>query len=398
MRARDTRVRVLIDATAMPINRGGVARYVDELIHAIDADLVVACQPRDVARYQTLAPDAVIVAGPRAIAWRGYRLIWEQLGLPRVARRHDVDAVHSPHYTTPLLMARPRVVTVHDVTFFTDPAMHRPIKRWFFRLWIRVSVRLADEVIAPSRATAIELERAIGFRADDVLIAHHGVDHERFAPPERSRIDHTLERHDIQRPYVLSLGTIEPRKNLRALIRAHALLCEQRGTAPLLVLAGARGSMTGVDAAVREHPHPELIRRLGYVESDDVVPLLGGAEVVAYPSTGEDVGLPVLEAMAAGAVVLTTRRLAISEVAGDGAAYGDTEPAELARMLGLLLDDAKERARIRRRALTRAAQFSWSVSAATHLVAYRSAASLVPSTTGPVRLPVLDDSSPGAAQ
>ncbi len=150
MRARDNRVRVLIDATAMPIDRGGVARYVDELIRALDADLVVACQPRDVARYTALAPDAVIVPGPRAIAWRGYRLVWEQLGLPRVARRHDVDAVHSPHYTTPLLMARPRVVTVHDVTFFTDPRLHRPIKRWFFRLWIRISVRLADEVIAPA--------------------------------------------------------------------------------------------------------------------------------------------------------------------------------------------------------------------------------------------------------
>ncbi len=238
----------------------------------------------------------------------------------------------------------------------------------------------------------------IGFRADEVLVAHHGVDHTRFAPPELARIEATLDRHDIHQPYVLFLGTIEPRKNVPALIRGHALLGEQRGTAPLLVLAGARGWDTGVDAAVSEHPQPDLIRRLGYVDGDDVVPLLGGAEVVAYPSKGEGFGLPVLEAMAAGAVVLTTRRLAIPEVAGDGAAYGEADPTDLARMLGLLLDDAGERARIRRRALTRAGGFSWRESAAAHLVAYRSAASLVPSTTRPVQLPLLDDSSPGAAQ
>ncbi|MDO9590817.1 MAG: glycosyltransferase family 1 protein [Microcella sp.] len=391
-RERDARVRVLIDATAMPIDRGGVARYVDELVRALDADLVVVCQPRDEQRYRDLAPDAVIVVGPRALSWRGYRLLWEQVSLPRVARRHDVDAVHSPHYTTPLFMARPRVVTVHDVTFFTEPELHRPVKRWFFTTWIRISLRVADEIIAPSRATAIELERATGFRADDVLVAHHGVDHDRFSPPDDSRIDAVLTRHSLNRPYVLFLGTIEPRKNVPALIRAHATLAVERPDAPLLVLAGARGWETGVDAALAEHPRPDLVRRLGYVDADDVVPLLGGADIVAYPSKGEGFGLPVLEAMASGAVVLTTRRLAIPEVAVDGAAYGEPEPDDLARMLRLLLDDAGERRRIRTRALERAAAFSWSESAAAHLVAYRSAASLVPSTTGSLRLPRLDDS------
>lgn len=397
-RARGSRVRVLLDATAMPVDRGGVARYVDELVHALDADLVIACQPRDEQRYRDLAPDATIVAGPRALGWRGFRLTWEQVALPRIARKHDVDVVHSPHYTTPVFMARPRVVTIHDVTFFTNPAMHRPMKRWFFTTWIRLSVRLADEIIAPSRATARELERATGYRADDVLVAHHGVDHERFVPPSADHVEAVLEHHDLRVPYVLFLGTIEPRKNVPALIRAHAQLAAERDDAPLLVLAGARGWETGVEGALAEHPHPQLVRRLGYVATDDVVALLGGAAVVAYPSMGEGFGLPVLEAMSCGAVVLTTRRLAIPEVADDGAVYSEPEADDIARVLGRLLDDERERERVRTRALARASQFSWHESAARHLVAYRSAASLVPSTTGPVQLPELDDAPAEPAQ
>lgn len=371
----------------MPVERGGVARYVDELVHAIDADLIVVCHRRDEERYRTLNPRSTIIVGPRSLAWRGYRLLWEQLALPHLARRHDVDVVHSPHYTTPIFMARPRVVTIHDVTFFTEPHLHRPLKRWFFKMWIRVSVRIADEVITPSRATAEELERVSGHSAHDVLVAHHGVDHERFAPPTPDEIDTVRRELDLDLPYILFLGTIEPRKNVPALIRAHGIIAGRRDDAPMLVLAGARGWETGVEKALAEHPHPELVRSLGYIDAHQVVPLLGGAVVVAYPSEGEGFGLPVLEAMAAGAVVLTTRRLAIPEVAGDGAVYSEPEPPAIASALLDLIDDGEARRDVRDRALARASQFSWRDSAAAHLIAYRAAASLVPPSTGPVPLP-----------
>lgn len=371
---RGSALRVLLDATAMPVDRGGVARYVDELVHTLDVDLVVVCQRRDERRYRGLAPHATVVPGPRSLRWRAFRLVWEQLALPLVAARYGVDVVHSPHYTTPILMARPRVVTVHDVTFFTEPGMHRPLKRWFFTTWIRRSVRLADTIIAPSRATAHELERSTGYSADRVVVAHHGVDHDRFRPPTRDEVTATLGRLGLTEPYVLFLGTIEPRKNVPALIRAHAVLATESSEPPLLVLAGARGWETGVEEALAEHPAPGLVISLGYVDADDIVPLLGGATVVAYPSEGEGFGLPVLEAMAAGAVVLTTRRLALPEVAGDGAAYCEPKSHAIAGALRDLLADPNERERIRERGMQRAAEFSWNNSAATHRQAYRSVA------------------------
>jgi glycosyltransferase involved in cell wall biosynthesis len=375
-------VRVLIDATAMPVDRGGVARYVDELVRALaepgELDVVVACQPRDAERYRALAPTATLAVGPSALAWRGFRLLWEQLGLPLVARAEGVDVVHSPHYTTPLLCRRRRVVTVHDVTFFSEPEVHRPVKRLFFRAWIRLSCRLADVIVTPSRATAVELDRAIGHPVEQTVVAPHGVDHERFRPPEPPRVAATRARYELDGDYVLFLGTIEPRKHVPALIRAHALLAADGAEAPLLVLAGARGWETETERALGEHPHPGSVRVLGYVDADDVVPLLGGATVVAYPSSGEGFGLPVLEAMATGAAVLTTRRLAIPEVAGDAAAYCEPTAESIAAGLRQLIADDAQRATLRRRAIDRAVGFSWQRSAATHAAAYAGSLARLP--------------------
>ena len=114
--------RVLVDATAVPADRGGVGRYVDGLIaalHDVQAGLAIVCQRADAERYGRIAPEARVVAGPAAIAHRPARLAWEQTGLPLVAEQVEADVVHSPHYTMPLRSGRPVVVTIHDATFFT---------------------------------------------------------------------------------------------------------------------------------------------------------------------------------------------------------------------------------------------------------------------------------------
>ena len=116
--------RVLVDATAVPADRGGVGRYVDGLIAALgaaQADIAVACQRADAERYTRMAPHATVVPGPAAISHRPARLAWEQTGLPLVADQVGAQVVHSPHYTLPLRAGRPVVVTIHDATFFTQP-------------------------------------------------------------------------------------------------------------------------------------------------------------------------------------------------------------------------------------------------------------------------------------
>ena len=142
--------RVLVDATAVPADRGALGRYVDGLVAALGAagaDLAVACQRADEERYGRLIPDARVVAGPTAIAHRPARLTWEQTGLPQVAQQVGADVLHVPHYSMPLRCSVPVVVTIHDVTFFTDPDAHGLTTAAFFKSAIRTSVRRAARLL-----------------------------------------------------------------------------------------------------------------------------------------------------------------------------------------------------------------------------------------------------------
>ena len=123
--------RVLIDATAVRADRGGVGRYVDCLVAALEADgaaLMVVCQPGDAQLYAALAPHADVVPAVERLVARTARLTWEQTTLPWLIRRARVDVVHCPHYTMPLATPAATVVTLHDGTFFTDPGVHSPVK------------------------------------------------------------------------------------------------------------------------------------------------------------------------------------------------------------------------------------------------------------------------------
>jgi glycosyltransferase involved in cell wall biosynthesis len=369
--------RVLIDATAVPADRGGVGRYVDGLVAglaALDADLAVVGQPADVAHYGRLHPAATVVPGPGAISRRPARLAWEQVGLPAVAARVNAQVVHSPHYTMPVRAGRPVVVTLHDATFFTDPQMHTRVKGAFFRSASRLAVRRAARCVVPSRATRDELVRELGADADGVDVAYHGVDTAVFGVPaeaDKERVGRRLGLAD--HPYLAFLGTLEPRKNVPALVRAWVAAFRGCPDAPALVLAGGAGWDDQIDAAIAAVPASMRLVRAGYLPMEDLPGLLGGAMLVAYPSLGEGFGLPVLEAMACGAPVLTTRRLALPEVGGVAVAYTEPDEPAIAAALRDLVADADRRTRLAAAGRDRAAGFTWEASAAAHLDAYRRA-------------------------
>src|SRR6202035_4466612 len=122
-------------------------------LEAAGADLAVACQRADEERYGRLVPGARIVAGPTAISHRAAPLAWEQTGLPLVAQQVNADVIHAPHYSMPLRPGAPTVVTIHDLTYFTEPDAHNPVTATFFKSAIRTSARRATRLIVPSKAT-----------------------------------------------------------------------------------------------------------------------------------------------------------------------------------------------------------------------------------------------------
>ncbi|MCR6491734.1 glycosyltransferase family 1 protein [Cellulomonas sp. P24] len=370
-------MRLLLDATAIPSDRGGVGRYVDALLPALAArgvDLVVACQERDAAGTARLVPGAEIVTAPSWITGRPARMVWEQIGLPRLIRATGVDLLHSPHYTMPRRAGVPVVVTLHDATFFSHPELHSPVKKRFFQSAIRTAVRRAAGLVVPSAATRDEVLRFAGGRRERFQVAYHGVDPALFRPADEAEQVHVRRELKLgDQAYIGFLGTLEPRKNVPALIRGWVHAVGALDSPPALVLAGGAGWDDAVQPAIDAVPSHLRVLRPGYLPLSELAGFLSGAVVVAYPSLGEGFGLPVLEAMSCGAAVLTTRELSLPEVGGDAVAYCGTDESEIAVALGDLLADGARRAALSAAAVARAAGFTWDAAARAHIVAFEAA-------------------------
>lgn len=371
-------LRVLVDATDVPADRGALGRYVDGLIGALGpagADLVIACQRADAERYRALAPGARVIAGPATLGHRPARLAWEQSGLPVIAAQAGADVIHMPYYSMPLRPGRPTVVTIHDVTYLTDPSLHAATSGMLFKSAIRTAVRRATRLIVPSVATRTELSRELDADQARIDVAYHGVDVRVFRRPSPAEVSAVSERLGLHgKPYIAFLGSLEPRKNVAALVSGWAAAVAGAADPPALVLAGGGGWSEQVDAAVAAVPPHLRLCRPGYLPVSDLPGFFGGSLVAAFPSRGEGFGLPVLEAMACGAAVLTTRRTSLPEVGGDAVAYTEPSAPAIGDCLRSLLEDPARREALGIAGHARAQHFTWAASAAAHLESYKRAA------------------------
>jgi glycosyltransferase involved in cell wall biosynthesis len=291
---------------------------------------------------------------------------WHTLGVPAVQRATGpVDVIHATGMAVPPRTA-PLVVTVHDLAFERYPQHATRNGLRFFRQSLRRTRERADLVLCPSEATRRDCIRA-GIAVDKLRVVPWGVDVPASTTPDA--VDRTVAAHGLRNgKFVLFVGTVEPRKNLRTLVEAYRRVREELDVD--LALVGPAGWNEDLDALLR--PVREHVRLLGYVPRAELDALYAGAAVFCYPSLLEGFGMPVLEAMAAGAVVVTSAGTATEEVAGDAGLLVDPLDAEaLAVALARACTDPSLAATLRARARARAATFTWARAATATADAYR---------------------------
>jgi glycosyltransferase involved in cell wall biosynthesis len=352
---------------------GGVATSAIESLRALraapdlDVDLVgVAARHPSPPREPFVPPIPVRhLPLPRLALYEA----WHRFRRPKVQRATGpVDGIHVTGMAMPPRSA-PMVVTVHDLAFLDDPSQFTARGVRFFHRAIELARRDADIVVCPSEATA-EACRRNGFAAGRLRVVPWGID---IRPTDPADIERVRRTYRLDRPFVLWLGTIEPRKNVPALLDAFARL--ERDDVEL-VIAGGEG--WNDELAAIEGRSSAGVRRIGFVPAGDLAALYAAATVFCFPSRQEGFGLPVLEAMAQATPVVTSAGTATAEVVGEaGITVDPTDIGAITDALAALLDDPAGAERLGAAGRDRAAsELTWSRTASGLAAAYRDAIEL----------------------
>ncbi|MBK9707206.1 MAG: glycosyltransferase family 4 protein [Acidobacteria bacterium] len=285
---------------------------------------------------------------------------WWLLGLPAFLQISPLDVFHGTNYCVPVFAPCPTVVTIHDLSLLAHSGTHETDNVIRGRRRMPIMARRARKIIAPSEWTKREIIEFLGIKPGKIQVIHEGA-REKMLPLPESNCQSVLERFGIKKPYLLFVGTIEPRKNLTTLIRAYDTLLRETEHRPQLVLCGGRGWLDGeVFSLVEKLKLQEQVLFTGYVEDSDLPALYSSAEAFIYPSLYEGFGLPPLEAMACGTPVITSNSSSLPEVVGKAGLMHDPEDhLALTRSIVEILSDKDSREHFIRAGLEQASRFSW---------------------------------------
>ncbi len=285
---------------------------------------------------------------------------WWLVGLPTLLQITPLDVFHGTNYCIPLVSPCPTVVTIHDLSLYAQSDTHEADNVARGKRRIPLMARRATRIIAPSDATRREIISYLRINDERIRVIPEAA-RRNMRPRSEAESRRVLEKHGLRRPYLLYVGTIEPRKNLTTLIRAYDDLIHATPHRPQLVLCGGRGWLC--DAIYRMVDDLKLndqVRFTGYVDEDDLPALYSSAEVFIYPSQYEGFGLPPLEAMACGTPVITSNTSSLPEVVGEaGFKLPPHDVEALTETMTKLLADSAVRQHYIRAGLERAQLFSW---------------------------------------
>jgi glycosyltransferase involved in cell wall biosynthesis len=352
-------MRLAIEITTCSRSRAGVGYYTE---HLVDALLETRGSGDDVVLLSNRAPSGELVTrwapylrirGPRV------RALWMQSEVPHLLSETGADIGVFPNYVVPLASPCPTVVIIHDLALLRAPQHFTLRKRLLMRSMLRQSAAAASVIGTVSRASQRDIVELLGVEEERTALLP-GAAHPSCRPTALEVVDEVRARRGLIRPYVLTVGTLEPRKNLLTLLRAFDRLGpDSRGRD--LVVVGGRGWQDGpLVNALKDRLPSQRVRWLGYIPESELAALYTGADLFVYASTLEGFGLPVLEAMACGTPVLASDIDALREVGGDAARYVPADDASaFARAIDEMLGDRASKRIALMEGPARARDFSW---------------------------------------
>jgi glycosyltransferase involved in cell wall biosynthesis len=341
-------MRVGIDGKALLPPRAGVARYLDGLLSGCEA-----------VSHPDIEVDVVRPGSPRrTLPW----VLWD---LQRISAR-GFAVFHFPFYYPPLAPRCPVTVAIHDVLVLEHP-------EWFpralvnpLRVLIPRGARRAVAVVTGSRSVADAIAERCRIPRGRVHLTGYGVDRTRFSPPPAERLREIRKRFGLQRPYLLQVGALEPRRGTDLAVAAVASLRDRYSDLELVLAGESRAHI-----AALEQP-PPWVRCLGWVDDADLPGLYAGAGAVLAPSRGEGFDLPILEALASGAVVVASDIPVHREHFGSAVeAFASENVEALAGAAATVLEDSERAATLRATGPHLAAGFDWKDVACRHLELWR---------------------------
>ncbi len=355
------KINLAIDARPLSLQPTGIGRYTEEILSRLQtqvdcslfSDKNIITQLKNVRLYPFSGAHI-----PRRLK---KSVLWQQLLLPKTLRQSRCDLFWSPRHHLPLLGCKkvPMVLTIHDLVYRKMPETMKRSNWILEKLLLAASVKRADHVIAISQATRQSLIEELKTPEHKISVIHSGY----FQIP-------AVSAQARAKPYILFLGTLEPRKNIERLVDAYLGLPQYLQDEYDLVLAGGRGwKSETLFSKIATSPH---INALGFVNDIEAATLLRNATCFAFPSLYEGFGLPILEAMAAGTPVLTSNDPACVEVSGDAALHVDSLSVEsISHHLQTLLEDAHLRQSLVQKGFENIKRFSWDTAAAAHLKVFQ---------------------------
>lgn len=307
--------------------------------------------------------------------WRpAVRVLWEQSVWPALLRRDGIDVAHGVANVLPIAWSGPSVVTIHDLSFLLEPGTFPRSNRAYLAWMVALATRRADRIIAVSESTRRDVIRLLGAPPEKVERVYEAAD-ARYQPRQENELAAFRQAHRLEAPFILFLGTVEPRKNVVRLIDAYAEL-RRRGCTnwPLVIAGGVRPGNEGVRGHAIAAGLGDVVRFVGFIPEMEKPLWYNCACLFVYPSLYEGFGIPVLEALACGTPVVASDRSSIPEVVGEAGVLVDpTEVLSIAEGMQRVLEDSRLRERLRSAGPPQASKFNWRRAAEETLGVYRAA-------------------------